>query len=122
MFHPQFTLFDGPKFHTPNKSATTEMAPHILQWTRENCVDFLRKCERRYAAIFTEGELQICITNFVQNHVAGSTLLSFSDDEWMALIPSMGFRRFIRMELSAQERFANKIFVLQHGVASRKHQ
>ncbi len=51
------------------------------------------------AAIITAGELQICVTNYVQNHVAGSTLLSFSDDEWMALIPSMGFR----MELSAQE-------------------
>ena len=35
-------------------------------------------------------------------------MLAFSEDEWTALIPSIGFRRFIRSQKSAQEKICDQ--------------
>ena len=51
------------------------MAPQILQWKTADCVEFLRKCAKRYAATILDSELDSFVMNFEKNHVAGSTIL-----------------------------------------------
>jgi hypothetical protein len=48
-------------------------------------VEFLRKPAQQYAGIISDADLDICVKNFEQNHVAGSTILNFSDAQWNAL-------------------------------------
>jgi len=84
------------------------MAPQILQWKTADCVEFLRKCAKRYAAIISESELDSFVMNFEKNHVAGSTILTFSNEDWNALIPSLGFRNFVRQELEAKEKLCEQ--------------
>ncbi len=81
------------------------MAPQILMWTTAECVEFLRNCHgaKQYASNISDEELDIFVKNFELHHVAGSTILNFSDDQWNALIPSFGFRDFIRLQLKAKE-------------------
>ena len=85
------------------------MAPQILQWKTADCVEFLRKCAKRYAAIISESELDSFVMNFEKNHVAGSTILTFSNEDWNALIPSLGFRNFVRQELEAKEKLCERL-------------
>ena len=80
------------------------MAPQILMWTTAECVEFLRKCAKQYASNISDTELDDYVKNFELHHVAGSTILNFSDDQWNALIPSFGFRDFIRQQLQAKEK------------------
>jgi hypothetical protein len=80
------------------------MAPQILQWTTAECVQFLRQCAKQYSSTVSETELEIYVKNFEQNHVAGSTILTFSDVQWNVLIPSFGFGNFIRRQLEAKQK------------------
>ena len=66
-------------------------------------MEFLRNCAKQYASNISDEELDIFVKNFELHHVAGSTILNFSDDQWNALIPSFGFRDFIRLQLKAKE-------------------
>ena len=67
-------------------------------------MEFLRNCAKQYASNISDEELDIFVKNFELHHVAGSTILNFSDDQWNALIPSFGFRDFIRLQLKAKEK------------------
>ncbi len=51
----------------------------------------------------SDADLDIYVKNFEQNHVAGSTILNFSDAQWNALIPSLGFGNYVRQQLQAKE-------------------
>ena len=99
-FHPEFPRFTARKFHPSNQP---KMAPQILQWTTAECVEFLCKCAKQYAAIISDEDLDIYVKNFEKNHVAGSTILNFSDSQWNALIPSLGFGNFVRQQLQAKD-------------------
>ncbi len=46
--------------------------------------------------------------NFEQNAVAGSTILNFSDAQWNALIPSLGFGNYVRQQRQAKERISEQ--------------
>jgi hypothetical protein len=84
------------------------MAPQILQWTTSQCVEFLRKCAKQYASTISDVDLEIYVANFEQNHVAGSTILTFSDGQWKDLIPSIGFGNFVRQQLQMQEKICQQ--------------
>ena len=84
------------------------MAPQILQWTTAECVEFLRKCTKQYAGIIFDADLDIYVKNFEHNHVAGSTISNFSDAQWNALIPSLGFGNYVRQQLQAKERICEQ--------------
>ena len=84
------------------------MAPQILQWTAAECVEFLRKCAKQYAGNISDADLDMFVKNFEQNHVAGSTILNFSDAQWNALIPSFGFGNFVRQQLQANEKICEQ--------------
>jgi hypothetical protein len=71
-------------------------------------VEFLRKCAKQYASNISDSELDIYVKNFELHHVAGSTILNFSDDQWNALTPSFGFRDFIRLQLQAKEKISQQ--------------
>ena len=80
------------------------MAPQILMWTTAECVSFLRKCAKQYTSTISEADLESYVKNLEQNHVAGSTILTFSDAQCNVLIPSFGFGNFFRHQLAAKER------------------
>ena len=84
------------------------MAPQILQWATAECVEFLRKCAKQYAGIISDANSDVYVKNFEQNHVAGSTILNFSDAQWNALIPSLGFGNFVRQQLQAKEKICEQ--------------
>ena len=103
--HPEFTRFTAQKFHPQKQSM---MAPQILQWTTAECVEFLRQCAKQYAGNISDADLDMFVKNFEQNHVAGSTILNFSDAQWNALIPSFGFGNFVRQHLQANEKICEQ--------------
>jgi hypothetical protein len=84
------------------------MAPQILQWTTAECVEYLLKCSKQYAGIISDADLDIYVKKFEQNHVARSTILNFSDAQWNALIPSLGFENYVRQQLQAKERICEQ--------------
>ena len=71
---------------------------------------FLRKCAQKYAGIISDADLDIYVKNFEQNHVAGPTIssLNFSDAQWNALVPSLGFENYVRQQLQAKERICEQ--------------
>ena len=84
------------------------MAPQILMWTTAECVEFFRNCAKQYASNISDEELDIFVKNFELHHVAGSTILNFSDAQWTALIPSLGFGNYVRQQLQAKERICEQ--------------
>jgi hypothetical protein len=99
------------------------MAPQILQWTTAECIEFLRKCAKQYAAIISDEDLDIYVKNFEKNRVAGSTILNFSDSQWNALIPSLGVGNLFASNFRPKRRAVYKKCELHSGIpVERRHQ
>ena len=54
---------------------------------------------KTFKSIVSDDDMERVISNLRSNHVTGSTMVKFSDEEWRELISSMGLRVHIREAL-----------------------
>ena len=61
-------------------------------WNSDDCINFVQQAMKTFKPIVSDDDMEQVISNLRSNHVAGSTLVKFSDEEWRELISSMGLR------------------------------
>jgi len=72
------------------------MATNISQWTLSDCIDFVQRSIKSFKDKIPESVVDDLINSLQCNHVTGSTLKKFTDDEWKELVQSIGLRVHIR--------------------------
>ena len=68
------------------------MATDHSLWTSDDCVKFVQQAMKTFDSKVSDNYMDRVISNLRSNHVTGSTLMEFSDEEWRELISSTGLR------------------------------
>ena len=72
------------------------MATDLPLWTSDDCIKFVQQSMKTFRSKVSDDDMDRVISNLRSNHVTGSTLMKFSDEEWRELISVMGLRVHIR--------------------------
>ena len=74
-------------------------ALRVEEWSEEDCIDFLTSCAKIFRAS-DKSYLDVCIKRFKENLIVGSVLIYLENKDWELLIPFLGFRKHVQIELS----------------------
>ena len=93
-----------PPHFRPNTSGSSfkiqkmelSMATDLPLWTSDDCIKFVQQSMKTFRSKVSDDDMDRVISNLRSNHVTGSTLMKFSDEEWRELISVMGLRVHIR--------------------------
>ena len=71
----------------------------VEDWSEDDCIDFLTSCAQIFRAS-NQSYLEVCIEKFRENLIVGSVLIDLENKDWELLIPFLGFRKHVQIELS----------------------